>query len=59
MTDQADTSRFLLLGHSAGGQAVTVAAATLKPAGLVLFDPVGGGQGATDAEPAKTAPGSV
>jgi dienelactone hydrolase len=55
VTDQADASRFLLLGHSAGGQAVTVAAAAFAPMGLVLFDPVGGGQSETDAEPAKSA----
>lgn len=59
VTDQADASRFLLLGHSAGGQAVTVAASKIEPTGVVLFDPVGGGQSASDAEPAKTALSSV
>src|SRR5690606_15204668 len=41
----ADTSNLGLEGFSAGGQAFAVAAATLKPQALVLFDPVAGGQG--------------
>lgn len=59
VTNQADASRFLLLGHSAGGQAVTVAASKVKPAGVALFDPVGGGQSASDSEPAKSALSAV
>lgn len=41
----ADTNNLGLEGFSAGGQAFAVAAATLKPQALVLFDPVAGGQG--------------
>jgi pimeloyl-ACP methyl ester carboxylesterase len=55
VTDHADSDHYLLLGHSAGGQVMTVAAAALNPTGLVLFDPVGGGQSASDAEPGKSA----
>jgi pimeloyl-ACP methyl ester carboxylesterase len=59
VTGHADSGRYLLLGHSAGGQVMTVAAATLKPTALVLFDPVGGGQSASDAEPGKSALANV
>ncbi len=38
----ADTSNLGLEGFSAGGQSFAVAAVSLKPQALVLFDPVGG-----------------
>jgi acetyl esterase/lipase len=37
-----DVNRFGLMGHSAGGQALTFAATNLQPAALVLLDPVSG-----------------
>lgn len=42
-TDKADVTRLALEGHSAGGLATTLAAASLKPRATVLFDPVDNG----------------
>jgi hypothetical protein len=55
ISENVDATRLLLLGHSAGGQAMVVAANQLRPTALVLFDPVGGDQDPASVEPAKTA----
>jgi pimeloyl-ACP methyl ester carboxylesterase len=39
-TDKADTTKIALEGHSAGGLATTLAAASIKPNATILFDPV-------------------
>lgn len=50
---KGDREHVLLLGHSAGGQAMTVAANALRPRALLLFDPVGGDQSPESVEPAR------
>ena len=51
-----DTTKLGLEGHSAGGQAMAVAASKLTPTAVVLFDPVAGtGPTGGSVEPGKTA----
>ena len=53
---KVDVTRLGLEGHSAGGQALAVVAAQIKPTAVVLFDPVAGmGMSGDSVEPGKTA----
>lgn len=53
---KVDVTKLGLEGHSAGGQALAVVAAQIKPTAVVLFDPVAGmGMSGDSVEPGKTA----